>query len=127
MVMATPMVNKSLVKEVKAMPGFDGTGPLGMGPMTGGGRGFCNPWGWGGGRGWFGRGRGFGRGPGFGRGSGMGWRQAAYGAPYAPPYAPPAMSREQEMDMLQNQAQAIKEELEDIEARINALQRTGSE
>lgn len=23
------------------MPGFDGTGPLGMGPMTGGGRGFC--------------------------------------------------------------------------------------
>jgi hypothetical protein len=25
------------------MPGFDGTGPMGMGPMTGGGRGFCNP------------------------------------------------------------------------------------
>jgi hypothetical protein len=25
------------------MPGFDGTGPRGMGPMTGGGRGFCNP------------------------------------------------------------------------------------
>jgi len=23
------------------MPGFDGTGPLGQGPMTGGGRGFC--------------------------------------------------------------------------------------
>jgi hypothetical protein len=23
------------------MPGFDGTGPGGMGPMTGGGRGFC--------------------------------------------------------------------------------------
>ena len=23
------------------MPGFDGTGPRGMGPMTGGGRGFC--------------------------------------------------------------------------------------
>ena len=23
------------------MPGFDGTGPMGMGPMTGGGRGFC--------------------------------------------------------------------------------------
>jgi hypothetical protein len=27
------------------MPGFDGTGPAGMGPMTGGGRGFCNPYG----------------------------------------------------------------------------------
>ena len=26
------------------MPGFDGTGPRGMGPMTGGGRGFCNPY-----------------------------------------------------------------------------------
>lgn len=25
------------------MPGFDGTGPEGMGPMTGGGRGWCNP------------------------------------------------------------------------------------
>lgn len=30
------------------MPGFDGTGPRGMGPMTGGGRGWCNPYyGWG--------------------------------------------------------------------------------
>jgi len=27
------------------MPGFDGTGPNRMGPMTGGGRGLCNPWG----------------------------------------------------------------------------------
>lgn len=25
------------------MPGFDGTGPNGTGPMTGGGRGYCNP------------------------------------------------------------------------------------
>jgi hypothetical protein len=25
------------------MPGFDGTGPAGMGPMTGGRRGWCNP------------------------------------------------------------------------------------
>jgi hypothetical protein len=25
------------------MPGFDGTGPQGKGPMTGGGRGFCYP------------------------------------------------------------------------------------
>ncbi|MFA5100509.1 MAG: DUF5320 domain-containing protein [Candidatus Omnitrophota bacterium] len=23
------------------MPGFDGTGPMGQGPMTGGGRGYC--------------------------------------------------------------------------------------
>ncbi|MFQ5810640.1 MAG: DUF5320 domain-containing protein [Armatimonadota bacterium] len=26
------------------MPGLDGTGPRGMGPMTGGGRGWCNPY-----------------------------------------------------------------------------------
>jgi len=25
------------------MPGFDGTGPLGRGPMTGGGFGYCPP------------------------------------------------------------------------------------
>lgn len=25
------------------MPGFDKTGPAGQGPMTGGGRGLCNP------------------------------------------------------------------------------------
>jgi hypothetical protein len=26
------------------MPRFDGTGPQGMGPMTGGARGWCNPY-----------------------------------------------------------------------------------
>ena len=26
------------------MPGFDGTGPASMGPMTGGARGLCNPY-----------------------------------------------------------------------------------
>ncbi|MBN2123062.1 MAG: DUF5320 domain-containing protein [Deltaproteobacteria bacterium] len=85
------------------MPGFDGTGPAGMGPMTGWRRGYCNPsaaayygpapmpppmmgsgaWGpgFGGGygRGWGrgfrrGFGAGFGRGRGFGRG--FGWRGA---------------------------------------------------
>ena len=28
------------------MPGFDGTGPAGMGPRTGGCRGFCHPQGY---------------------------------------------------------------------------------
>lgn len=77
------------------MPGFDGTGPAGRGPMTGGGRGPCSPYvpyrypayrrgaplfgfwrpRWGLGRGLFGRGRGsFGRGRGlFGRGRGWRW------------------------------------------------------
>lgn len=26
------------------MPGMDGTGPMGFGPRTGGGRGWCNPY-----------------------------------------------------------------------------------
>lgn len=68
------------------MPGFDGTGPRGLGPLTGGGRGFCQPTpvqsvptqgtvpayrniSGVGGRG-FGRGRGGGRGMGRGRGRG---------------------------------------------------------
>lgn len=48
------------------MPRFDGTGPWGLGPMTGRGMGFCSP----------GRGRyGLGYGPGFGRG----WASQARG------------------------------------------------
>ncbi|NLA38423.1 MAG: DUF5320 family protein [Methanomicrobiales archaeon] len=72
------------------MPGFDGTGPGGRGPMTGGGFGYCSPavrgrwppmWGrripypgpvYGLGRGGMPRGGGWGRG--FGRGRGRGWR-----------------------------------------------------
>lgn len=42
------------------MPGFDGTGPLGQGPRTGRGLGYCAP------------GLGFGRGYGLGRGRGLG-------------------------------------------------------
>ena len=72
------------------MPWGDRTGPLGMGPRTGRGLGFCSGFsspgfikgpGWGFGRGWgrgFGRswGRGFGRGRrGFGFGRGMAWRR----------------------------------------------------
>ena len=122
------------------MPGFDGTGPWGGGPITGGGRGFCSTRSAvrGGGQG-FGRGmgRGFGRGQGrgFGPGRGFGWRawgppayyDAPYGAPASAgnPYAPP-MNRDQEIDFLQNQAQAIKEELEDIEARISNIQQKES-
>ena len=157
------------------MPGFDGTGPRGMGPMTGGGRGFCSPWG-------LGSGYGFGRGGGFGfRGSSPPWpfvgigrgglpRGAyfgaagmpvspgypSYGSPWATPYyggaapeampgapAPgaygspaamppyggttaypyaPQMSREQELDFLRNQAEAIKGQLEQIDARMRELE-----
>lgn len=69
------------------MPYRDGTGPMGRGPMTGRGFGYC-----GAGAGFvpgygMGYGRGFGRGMGFG--AGFGWRAAAYGAvPYAVPAVP---------------------------------------
>ena len=88
------------------MPRGDGTGPAGMGPMTGRAAGYCagysvpgymNPIpgrGWGFGRGW-GRGRSWGRGRGWGRGAypyGAGYYGAPYaggyyGEPYANPYA----------------------------------------
>lgn len=66
------------------MPGFDGTGPLGQGPRTGGGFGRCNsedfqPTGRAMGRGFRGGCRG-GRGMGRGAGRGIGMEQMA-GAP----------------------------------------------
>lgn len=108
------------------MPGFDRTGPRGMGPMTGGGRGFCSPWGIGAGR------RGWGS-PYFHRGGypPYGYRGATpYDAGYAPedarsgpraaPYGP-EMTREEELDLLKNQAEMIREQLGQIEARMNEL------
>jgi hypothetical protein len=91
------------------MPGLDGTGPRGMGPMTGGGRGFCSP-----------------------RGTGAALRPYGFRrrAPYAFPYyggygsgpLAPRMTREQEMEFLRNQAQAIRDELKEIEARIQQIE-----
>ena len=81
------------------MPGFDGTGPMGMGPMTGGGRGYCvtpedgmamRP-----------RGRRF-----FGRGGGRG-----AGRGYAVPF------EKEEIGLL-------KEELAAIQERLSALEKS---
>jgi hypothetical protein len=92
------------------MPGFDGTGPMGLGPMTGGGRGFCavplrSAW------------------PAY---AGMGF-YAPYtpprGMPYygALPFAPQT-SRQEEFDYLKNLAQSMRANLEDIETRIKELE-----
>jgi len=89
------------------MPGFDGTGPAGMGPMTGGGRGFCNP---------------------------QGVRAAArtYGRTNWNPYPfpgygfgtfSPRMTREQELEFLRNEAVAMKRQLGDIETRVKELEK----
>ena len=91
------------------MPGFDGTGPRGMGPMTGGGRGFCSPWGLRQAYGFPTRGYGY-----------YPYRTAGYAVPFTGPFVSP-MTREQELDSLKSQAQTMREQLEQIEARIQQL------
>ena len=125
------------------MPFGNRTGPMGMGPMTGRGAGYCagfpvpgyantTPV-----RGLFGRGRGGG-----GRGrrnrygaTGLtGWQPAGmdmapYGAMPAPPAqaAPypgafaPAVTKEQELDALKSQAEYFEGTLEEIRKRIEEL------
>ena len=55
---------------------------------------------------------------------GGGWDPGYYGGPAAygaTPYAPP-MSREQELDFLREEANAVKAQLDEIEARIKGLE-----
>ena len=115
------------------MPGFDGTGPQGMGPMTGGARGYCAM---GAGANWrpgFGRGRGMGRGRGFHHWywatGAPGWARAGWGWPgYTNnPYYPTQVSPEQEVDMLRGEAEALKLELDDVQKRISALENKGGQ
>ncbi len=119
------------------MPGGDGTGPDGMGPMTGRGTGYCpgysapgymNPYGirhagFGGGfRGGFGA-RGY---KGYHYGAGFpGWYRynvnwpawgGAEGYPFAPDIEPG-----QEKELLERQADALQQQLDDIRARIDEL------
>lgn len=130
-----PVISK---KEVFIMPFGDGTGPMGMGPMTGRGMGYCagfptpgymNP---GFGRGWFGFGRGRGRGwRHWYYATGMpGWMRAGYGLPaygmgvppVYPPYPPQAPTPEAEVAMLKNQAEFFKKQLDEIQRRIDELE-----
>ena len=90
------------------MPGFDGTGPRGMGPMTGGGRGFCSP-----------------------RGIGAAARMYGFSSrvPYAHPYYgaygfgpfAPRVTREQQLEFLKSEAEALRDDLKAVEARIGQL------
>ena len=117
------------------MPGFDRTGPMGAGPMTGGARGRCNPataatlnaygGGYGYGRG-LGRRRGFrgGYGPdaGRGRGYGRGYRRSPLAA--GPVYPTDAAG---EMEMLKADADYMKKSLDAINKRIDALSEKSTE
>ncbi|MFC2023076.1 DUF5320 domain-containing protein [Chloroflexota bacterium] len=90
------------------MPGFDGTGPQRMGPMTGGGRGFCRP-----------------------SGGRAAWRPYGgrrraidlypdYGAYGFHPFAP-RVTREQELEFLKRQAEALSDEIKELEAEIGKI------
>lgn len=107
------------------MPRFDGTGPLGMGPMTGRGMGYCagfgvpgyaNPWPR--------------RGLGFGWGRGWRWWYRATGLPgwvrfgYAGGVAP-WFSAEDELTFLKDQARWLEQQLKTISQRIEELKKAG--
>ncbi len=79
------------------MPGFDQTGPLGQGPMTGRGLGPC------------GGGMGYGRGFGRGYGRGFGWRR------WVQPTA------KEEKEMIQEEMSALKEQIKILEDRFKEL------
>ncbi len=102
------------------MPRGDRTGPLGMGPMTGWGRGFCS-----GNRAAGFRGFGYGRGLGaFGRGRGMG-----PGRGFGPGYwwtAPGPVPQADELSSLKDEGQRLRDALEAVERRIQDLERASS-
>ena len=105
------------------MPFGNGTGPAGMGPMTGRGAGYCAGYNMPGyanpipGRGFGGRG---------GRGGGWGRQGAWFGAPYyqAPAYGVAPYNPGQNLDALKAQAQYLQQTLEDIQKRIEELEQS---
>ena len=114
------------------MPGLDGSGPMGAGPMTGGRRGICGHTGvtynqpvYGGGYG-CGGGMGFRRR--FGRDRGRDFGPAYGGYPYPKAYGTRyPVSKTDEMEMLRTDAEAMKQSLDDIQRRITELKKRGSE
>lgn len=106
------------------MPGGDQTGPMGAGPMTGRGAGFCGGFA---GPGFANRGGFCGRGRGRGRrnmyhATGLtGWQRAAAAVPNtAPPSSSP--SKEDELELLKQQADSAAAALDAIRKRIDELQ-----
>jgi hypothetical protein len=128
------------------MPRGDRTGPLGDGPRTGRGAGYCggfetpgfmNPhagFGRGGGYGrgmGYGRGRGYGRGMGFGPGRGFGpgfafgpWSGSGTGEAAGPvqPVQERAGARETEIESLKRDAVDVEAMLKSLRERIAALE-----
>ncbi len=122
------------------MPGGDRTGPAGLGPMTGRAAGYCAGYSVPGymnpipGRGFFGRGRGrgwFSRGRGFGRGWGMGYFSRGfspwgyYGGSESP--YPPELSPDEELALLKEDANVLKQQLKELQSYINTLEKAKAE
>ena len=97
------------------MPGRDGTGPRGMGPVSGKAAGYCvgqqAP-------GYASPGCDTGMGRGFGRGRGRRFRGGITGISDAVPTA----TREQQLELLKRQAEYFKTAGEEISARINEIE-----
>ena len=97
------------------MPGFNGSGPMGAGPMTGGARGYCNP-AYAGNERPIGYGRGMAYGRGFRGGSGRGGMMPGLRGGYAsypPTYA--AQNPVDELNMLKQQVDAINRRIRELE------------
>ena len=109
------------------MPGYDKSGPMGAGPLTGGRRGLCNPANTGtGGSYGYGRGMNIGRGFRGGHGPGRGIRRGFYrGFALNPPVYGPAYPTDlkSEVDMLKAEANYLKNALDTINKRIEDLEK----
>lgn len=119
------------------MPGGDRTGPLGQGPMTGWGMGWCR-----GARGPVGfgpRGGGFGRGRGGSRGGGRGHRNWFYATgltgwqrargPWVGPGAWSAapLPHDQELAAMRQESSDLEQQLADLRTRIRDLESAGAD
>jgi len=109
------------------MPRGDKTGPMGLGPKTGRGMGYCYGWPHPGymhpmGRGW-GRGMGWRRGWGRGWGMGQGWKRPGWG--YFPAQLPTAQEEKEilkeERELLEEELKLLREEMKAIEERLRDL------
>jgi hypothetical protein len=118
---------------------------MGFGPMTGHGTGYCagysvpgylnsisgrDFWGFGLGRGWFGRGGGRGWRHWYYAAGFPGWSRAGYGLPNYGIMPMPFMQElppKAEIDMLREQTEFLKSQLDDIQNRISTLEKADTQ